>query len=439
MSQSVPDVFKPAIGSPCACGAGVASISVTGGALMAAALAVVYAALALGLHGSALAGDELRYYDDARHLVEGWFVSDENPRIYNGPGYPLVLAPLVAWGAPLLVMRLMGAVMVGLSAWFLWLAARRWMSAGWTAGFVLFCSLQPGLLRSAHLLMTEPLTQLCAAAFLWLFVSALEARRWAGWALAAGAVLACWAMTRVFMGHVIMATLVASGLLLLWGAARKVMGRTMWVMTVALVFCIPYLAYTKAKTGGWMTWATSSGEMLYWMTSYEGGENGHWYSDEQVFSRPELDRRHGAFLRQVAKLSHLERDAAMKEVAVQRFKADPVAVGRNWVCNVSRMLFGFPRSLELERLSPLVHVVVNGGLVCGLVLGVGLVVWRRERVTWSLLPLGLMAAFYVGGSSLAPALPRYFLGVLPVVALVTFGLLSRVPWGRLRSDRDVQS
>ena len=404
------------------------------GLVMAVAVTLLYALLTLLQHRPLLEGDEIRYHDDAKHLVEGWFVSDENPRIYNGPGYPLVLAPLVAWDAPLISMRLLGALMLGLSAWLFWLVARRWMSPRWAAAFVLFCALQPGLLRSAHLLMTEPLTHLCAALFLWLFVCALETRRWVPWALAAAVVLACWAMTRVFMGHVIVASLVACAVLLVWRAARATLVRSLVVLVTAFLLCVPYLKYTSSKTGGWMTWATSSGEMLYWISSYEGGENGHWYSDVQVFANPKLDARHGAFFREIEVMSHLERDAAMKEVAIRRIKADPLAVLGNWVCNVSRMFFGFPRSLETEKLSSLVYLGVNGTLIGGLVAGAGLAIWRRQSVPWAILPLGLVAAFYIGGSSLAPALPRYFLGILPVVALLAFGLLSRVPWSRLRHD-----
>jgi 4-amino-4-deoxy-L-arabinose transferase-like glycosyltransferase len=398
---------------------------------LAGVITLLYAALAIGLHDPVLHGDELRYYDDARHLTEGWFVSDEFPRIYNGPGYPAVLAVLVAIDAPILAMRLLGSLMVGLSAWLLWQVARRFMTVGWAAGFVIVCSFHPSLLRNAHLLMTEPMTQLAAAGFLWAFVRVFDEGKWRRWVVLSALALVFWAMTRVFMGHVILATTLGSLALLLLPAARRVAARTAMVTGLAFLMCVPYLIYTHGKAGGWLTWSTSTGEMLYWMTSHEGGENGLWYDDSQVFQHPELSARHGPFLKGLHAMGHLEREAEMKRVAMQRIKENPLAIGKNWVCNVCRLFFGFPRSLEREKLNTLGYVVINGGLLVGLLAGGLLTWWRRERLPDVVIPLLLMATFFVGGSTLAPALPRYLMGIWMVVAFVACVSLSRFEWRKI--------
>lgn len=402
------------------------------GKAMALLIAIVYTFLAWYLHTPMLEGDELRYFDDVQNLLRGYFVSDDHPRIYNGPGYPFVLYPFVAVGMPIIVLRLLGAVMIGFAAWFYWLASRRLMGRGWAVVMVLFCSLHPNLLKQGHMLMTEPLTHLCLAAFLWGMVRCLqEPASWIRWAVVAAVSIWWLTMTRVFMGHVILAMMFGSVAMLFVRAFRGAAKRTLLVMVGAFVLCTPYLAYTHSKTGSWLLWSTSAGELFYWLTSHADGENGHWYNDEEVFLRPDLAKNHREFFLKLQSMGPLEQEAELKKVAIERIESNPVAFVKNWVCNVSRLFFGFPRSLEKEKLSSLFLVIINGSLL--LCLGIGLLLsWLRKD--WPGAPVGvllLMTFFYVGGSTLAPALPRYFFGIVPVIALVALTLLARVPWQRL--------
>ncbi len=59
---------------------------------------------------AALRADEPRYLVYAHNILKGYFASPESLMFWNGPGYPLYLAPFVAWKAPLLVPRLGNAL-----------------------------------------------------------------------------------------------------------------------------------------------------------------------------------------------------------------------------------------------------------------------------------------------------------------------------------------
>lgn len=407
------------------------------GKALALSVTILYTFLAWYLHTPLLEGDEVRYFDDVQNLLNGYFVSDDRPRIYNGPGYPFMLYPFVALGLPVIVLRVLGAVMIGFSAWFYWLAARRVMPARWSVVMVLVCSLHPNLMKQGHMLMTEPLTHLCLAVFLWAFVrTQQESLAWKRWAVLAAAAIWWLTMTRVFMGHVITAMIVGSLIAMAFPRLREVARRTFLIMAGAFVLCTPYLAYTHSKTGSYLLWSTSAGELLYWLTSHEDGENGHWYHDDEAINRPDLAKNHRDFFLSILPLKPLEREAVMKKVAIERVKANPAAFVKNWVCNVSRLFFGFPRSLEREKLSSLVLVMINGTLLSGLAVGLLLAWKRREALGGAETMFLLMTFFYIGGSTLAPALPRYFFGIVPVVVFVALTLLSRVPWNRLWAEEE---
>ena len=46
--------------------------------------------------------DEGRYHKYAEHLTQGFYVTPEKPDIINGPGYPLVMAPMIAAAVPVM-------------------------------------------------------------------------------------------------------------------------------------------------------------------------------------------------------------------------------------------------------------------------------------------------------------------------------------------------
>ncbi len=399
---------------------------------------LAHAALAVVRHDDGLVWDEGRYLECALHLVGKTVPTFDENDFVNGPGYPLVLAPFVKlaegslenetpatlakvaskYGA-LFFARLLNAFFMAGAAAFVWLTLRHYAGPIWAALGALWTGMHPSLLWISFALMTEPLTLFCLAGFLWSFCHALRADG-AGvpwrWLAAAAAFLGWLTLTRVFFGHVIVVTallcLSAWPFLKAW---RPALQRTLIILAGAFLICAPYLHHTWKKTGQFPCWSTNSGELLYWMTSHNPGENGHWFSYEDAQNDPNLAPNHGTFFRLALRLPVAEREAIFKQTAKEQFLSRAFAY--NWLCNLSRLAFGFPRSFQAEELRTVVLILFNGPLIALAALS-GLIALRY----WQTLPveiwlLAAMAALYLGGSSLAPALPRYFVVIGPILIL----------------------
>lgn len=371
--------------------------------------------------------DEGRYLDFAKNLLQGFYAEPKNPDIINGPGYPLVLAPLLALKVPLLGMRMLNAVFMALAAWFGFRAVLPYAGKCWALGIALVTTLHPSLVRTAPYVMTEALAVCCIAGFAWALSAALRSANWR-WStvLAAGFAFGWLILTRVFFGNVLMATTaLLVVLLIVWKSQRGRLLRVLAVMAVSFAMCVPWLAYTKAKTGENLCWSTVSGELLYWITSTNEGENGHWFSVEDAQNKLELVAKHRDFYLPYYDLPVKERETRFKQRAMEQLRANPQGVFKNWLCNWSRLLFGFPRSFQPEELTTVVLIAINGPIVLLtlITLLVGLKQWRTLPLEIAL--LAAMIFIYLGGSSIAPGLPRYTVVIWPWLGPVIAAVLSK--------------
>ncbi len=396
-------------------------------ALLLVGSLLLYAVVTLLADRPDLIWDEGRYLWFGENLTRGTYTTPEKPDLINGPGYPLVLAALLMLKTPLLGLRMFNAVFMALAAWFSFRAVLPYAGRRWALGVALVTALHPSLLRTAPYLMTEPLSICCIAGFAWACTAALRAERTSWAAILAAAFAMAWlTMTRVFFGNVIMASAVFALLLLpLWKSARRQLLRSLSMLALAFALCVPWLVYTKSKTGDTLCWSTNAGELLYWATSTHEGENGHWFSEEDAQNKPELIANgHRDFYQANYYLPVKEREAALKKKAQENIRANPVGVFKNWLCNWGRLIFGFPRSYQAEELVMLVLVAVNGPLVLAILITLG-VGWRSRRaIPAEALLLALMTFIYLGGTSLLPGLPRYTIVAWPWIGLVVAAVLA---------------
>ena len=412
------------------------------------------ASFAVFRHSGEFIWDEGRYVEWALHFLDRDVATFDDTDFVNGPGYPLVLAPFIAAmpglekqmdartppseTLPLLLARLLNAALMGGAAAFLFLTLQHYAGPAWAAAGALWTGLHPALLWVSFGLMTEPLALFCLTGFAWSCCHALRAEplSWK-WLLAASAFLGWLTLTRVFFGHVITATCIAC--LLAWPvmkARRPALRRILLMLGGALLICAPYLHHTWKKTGDFPCWSTNGGELLYWSTSHNPGENGHWFSYDDAVADPNLAPNHREFFERVLKLPVLEREAAFKARAREQFELRSFA--RNWACNLSRLAFGFPRAFHPEELRTLAFIAFNGPLVI-----LALIALWFSLPHWRALPpeiglLALMAAFYIGGVSLAPGMPRYFAVITPLLWIASAAVWRRyVPIGPVEGRSNV--
>lgn len=379
--------------------------------------------------------DEGRYLMFADRLTHGFYADPNNPDIINGPGYPLVLAALLMLKTPLAGLRMFNAVFMALAAWFSFRAVKPYGGKRWALGVALVTVLHPSLARTATVLMTEALALCSIAGFAWAFTAALRVERWRWSLILAAAFAFAWlTMTRVFFGNVLMATTVAIFLLMpFWKSQRGSLWRALAVFVLAFSMCVPWLAYTKAKTGDTLCWSTNGGELLYWATSTKAGENGHWFSEEDAQGKPELVANgHRDFYKANYYLPVKEREAVLRRKAMENIRENPVGVFKNWLCNWGRLICGFPRSFQAGGAAMFVLVVVNGPLLL-MVLVAGWAGWHcRHSIPAEVVLLGLMSCIYMGGTSFLPGLPRYTIVVWPWISLGVAWVFSERPGKKLK-------
>jgi 4-amino-4-deoxy-L-arabinose transferase-like glycosyltransferase len=383
--------------------------------------------------------DEASYVVLAERLVDGFYVTGDDDAILNadpgspdlwfGPGLPALLAPLVAVDAPLSVLRLTSVfVLFGAVLLMYVLARERWgprigLGVAYALGlYVPFL----GLLSNLH---SEVLAVLFVVVGMLGLARFLEEGGFA-W-LALGALgLAGLALTRVAYGWVLTVALLA---LVVWWLVRRSRsaGRAATVLALALMLCLPWLAYTYSQTDRLFVWGNSGSLSLYWMTSPHEGDVGDWHQAHLVFTDPDLEP-HRAFFETLRGLELAEQNAEIEREALRTIANHPGAYAENLVANVSRMLFNSPYSRTLQQTNDVFYALPNALLLGAAVLCALVLVMRRRTLPPEAGVFALIAGAAFGLHALVSAYPRMLAPIVPLLVwLTTFALVES---GLLRSD-----
>ncbi|MEO1013392.1 MAG: hypothetical protein AAFX53_19015, partial [Bacteroidota bacterium] len=73
-------------------------------------LLVFYIIVVVVFYSDKMVGDDIRHLIYATNLTKGYYTDALNPEIGNGPGYPLVMVPLVLMRAPYIMYHLLNAL-----------------------------------------------------------------------------------------------------------------------------------------------------------------------------------------------------------------------------------------------------------------------------------------------------------------------------------------
>jgi hypothetical protein len=375
-------------------------------------------------------GDEGRYLNLAGNLTHGYYTTRDNVDLWCGPGYPLVLMPWVALGAPVLAMKLLNGVFLFVGVCLMYATARQYAGRAASLIFAWLLAVYPLFLRFLPFVLTETLavTLVCCIVF---FLTRWYRTRRVVWPIACALAFAFLALTKVFFGWVLMIGLVVCFLLSLAKPLRP-LWRTGLVLALAFVLCVPYLVYTYRLTGRALVWGTSGGMCLYFLSTPYPGEYGNWRSTAEVMSDPNLEH-HKPLFEEMEGLDQIERDSRFKQEALKNIRRAPAKFVKNWALNVTRMVFSYPFSYTLQKPSTFFYLVPNMFLV---VLAVSLIyptIAGRRRVPAEILAVLLVAFLALGGSSLLSAEARFFAVGVPMLAIWMLVVLVRVV--RVRLER----
>ncbi|MBM4020037.1 MAG: hypothetical protein FJ288_17255 [Planctomycetes bacterium] len=407
-------------------------------------LLVLYLAIIAAFWRWDLVDDEDRYVRYASNLVAGHY-AEPGMRIWNGPGYPLVLAPFVALGAPVRFAVFLNAAFMFAAVALIRATAKPFMSERGATALAWAAGLYAPLFPETVSLLTEPLAVCLVSGFCYCIAQSVRhggspadgpasshapdraapRRRSLVFAVAAGACLGYLALTKVIFGYVIVAGLaLAAPLAVRLRAAR----RAALACAVALVVCAPFLAYTQAVTGRLFYWGNSGGLSLYWMSTPYAAQYGDWTSPGDVREDPAFVR-HREFFAQLEQMDYVRRDDALRRRAVANIAAHPAKALFNVAMNFSRLWFCYPNTNKLQRPHTLGYIVFNGALLAALAL-CAYPLWRcRRRLPPEMWLVLAFAGLSLGGSTLLSAVPRMLNPIVPVFFVIigyTFGRLVEV-------------
>jgi hypothetical protein len=378
----------------------------------------LYLAITLVLASDSFQFDESRYVMFAENLAHGFYSPKEEINLWNGPGYPLLLAPFALAGIPWLFAKMLNACLLFGAVALFFQTLKGYLPEGKALILAVLFGLYPPFWRELHLLLTETFSYFLMCAFVCLFCALHRATsRLPLLIVGAAACMAMLALTRVVFGYVIVAALLllAGGFVL--AREKAPFRRSVAVFALALLFCAPYLLYTQQLTGKWFYWSNAGGLQLYWMTSPTSGELGSWIWPGDLAKDPRLEAEHGTFFDEISHLPPVMRDQVLQSTALNNLAQYPGAYLRNWLANVGRMLFSYPFTYTEQKLSTYFYLLPNMFLVVLFIFSLypGFVARRRiPREIWILLLLGLIA---FASSTLVCAYDRMFRPLVPILGL----------------------
>jgi hypothetical protein len=219
------------------------------------------------------------------------------------------------------------------------------------------------------------------------------------------------------------------------------------ILFISLITTFPYLAYTYHLTGKPLYWSSFGGDNLYWMTTPCKGEHGNWFSfkvnendsllTEKLIpgSWEIIEKNHEADYQEYIKHgSVVEKDDALKRMALRNIKANPIKFLQNCISNIGRILFNFPYTYQLQSPSTLVRLPFNGFIVVFAVLCLIPTFLNWRRIPFQLRFMMMFILLYLGGSVLGSAETRMFTVIVPVLLVWIAYIFSRTVYVNLKFE-----
>lgn len=360
-----------------------------------------------------LFGDEPRYYNFAYNLIQG-FYSPNMPEINlcSGPGYPIMLMPMAWLDLPLIWWKLLNAVML----YFSGILFFKTLNTYFPRSTSLICSAVVwGLVfymnKHIYRIYSENATILTVAAFAYYLTRFFQKKshNWTSYILPAF-MLAALTLTKVVVAYVVIAIAVISVPLYFILRDRNYL-KAIVISGWAMLFCVPYLAYTYHLTGKMFYWSNWGGDNLYWMSTLLPNETGNWKNWE----KSDAPMVHREFYQSISHLDKVAWDEALKAKSMENIKSNPLKYLNNWVANVERLLFNLPFDHQPQQI--MFRFIVGCFIVFMSVIALYPTLMAFRRIPFEILYLIPFVVFYLGGNSLVSVDMRQFYVIFPLFGL----------------------
>lgn len=406
-------------------------------------------------------GDEIRYITYAKNLIHG-FYSSPFPHIDlgNGPGYPLIITPLVAFNAPLILIKLMNAFFLYFSIIFLFKALQQILPYKFSLVFSIIWALYPNNFELIMYTLPEVFTPSLIAILIFAMMKAFksdETKNTWRYLFLAGCTFGYIILTKPVFGYVMIVLLLSMSILWIFNTKSLNYKKTIAVILVAFIVNIPYLAYTYHLTGKLFYWSSFGGNNLYWMSTPYPEEYGSYYkfpftdSPERIpGSKNQIQLNHQKDFEKLLEnpkvreaniingqvqegLNYgITQDELLKKIAIQNIKSHPLKFIQNCISNAGRMIFNYPASYVLQKPSTLKRLPINGTLVVLVLFCLVPTLINWKKLFFPIRFLLFLSLIYFGGSLLGTAEPRMFTVIVPILLLWIALILSKTVKVKLR-------
>lgn len=374
---------------------------------------LLYLLICLLFSQNTLGYDEPRYLMFAKNLTQGYY-SPPFPdfNLWNGPGYPLIIAPFVYLDLPLITIRLMNALFLYFSLVLCYKSFNHYASSRISLLFTVILGCYFPVFENIPLILTEVFTWFLISIISLLLIKVYNNDTNKPWlVLGTSIAIAYLAMTKVIFGYVILVLILVSLVLFLIPKTKKKGGRAFTIFFLSYVLCTPWLFYTYSITGELNYWGNSGSMSLYTMSSPHEDDLGDWTHYNQ------MGEHHQEFIERIYQLTPLEIDRAYRTKAIENIKNHPKKFVKNYLANIGRLFFSYPYSNEKQDIGTYFTIIPNMFIVVLLVLTIPVFALRIKKIPFELLILLLFVFAYLFGSSLVSSYRRMFYINLPIVFL----------------------
>ncbi len=388
------------------------------------------------MHKNSFEGDEGRYYEYAQNLLHGFYSPKGGIYLWNGPGYPIVLMPLVAMHLPVICLVILNAIFQYFSVVVLFKTLSIFVSRNKALAFSLFWACYYIVFKEMGRVNTEPLTILLIALFQYsmvLFLTDQQKNKKYLWL--SGLLFGFLILTKVMFAYVLYVMLFVAfvaGFIFKKAAMKKILV----MLLIAFTCTLPYLFYTYQLTGKPLYWASTGGSSFYWASTPYEGEFGDWNNETFTTycgwdslipcNSSFFAKNHEADFVVFRKLNFIEQDEAFKKKAIENIQQHPVKYMKNCIANIGRMIFGVPQSFYFQRFQTLLRIPPNAIVFTFLLFSCIATIVFLKRISFIILYLVMFLFFYLGGSVLICSEQRQFYVIVPIILLWTAYLLQHI-------------
>ena len=399
---------------------------------------ILFIILVLIFPTNGITGDEDVYLGFAKNLVHG-FYSPPSPDIglTKGPGYPLLLAPFVAFHLPLGFITLLNAVFYYLSIILLFKSLQRIVTFRIALVISLFWACFLNLYDTLPFAIAEVLSPFLVSFLLFSLLNAFDpdnSKNRKKHIFLSGFIMGYLVLTKPIFGYVLICMLVGSGLLWIFKRHSVNYKKGCVILLIALATTFPYLIYTYHLTGRILYWGTSGGNNMYWMSTPYRDEYGSWInypldsvSKTNIIAGAEdsIIARHQKDFEEISKYRGIEQDDAYKRIALRNIKSHPGKYVQNCLSNIGRIIFNYPFSYRAQKPGTLIRFPFTGILAVLLVFCLIPTVKNWKRIDYPVRFLLLLALIYFGGSIFASAETRMLNVIAPILLFYVAYVLKR--------------